>query len=48
MADVRDIIFIVLCLLAMTIGNRAFQAIFACAAVLLEILYILKTSLTLS
>jgi len=47
MANVRDIIFIALCLLAMKIGNRSFQAIFACLAVLLEILYILKTSLTL-
>jgi hypothetical protein len=48
MADVRNIIFIVLCLLAMKIGNRIFQGIFACLAVLLEILYIVKTSLTLS
>ena len=48
MADIRDIIFIVLCLLAIKIGNRSFQAIFACMAVLLEILYIVKTSLTLS
>jgi len=48
MADVRDAVFIVLCLLAIRIGNRAFQATFACLAVILEILYILKTSLTLS
>lgn len=47
MADVRDIVFIVLCLLAIKISNRAFQATFACLAVFLEILYILKTSLTL-
>ena len=46
MANLRDAVFIVLCLLAMKISNRYFQAALACFAVLFEILYILKTSLT--
>jgi uncharacterized membrane protein len=48
MANIRDAAFIVLCMLAINISNRALQAVFACLTVSLEILYILKTSLTLS
>jgi hypothetical protein len=47
MADVRDGVFIVLCLLAINIGNRVFQASVACLAVAIEILYIFKTALPL-
>jgi hypothetical protein len=46
-ADFRDALFIILCLLAIKISNRTFHAAFACFAVLFEIVYILKRSLTL-
>lgn len=46
MANIRDAVFILLCLLAMKFSNRRFHAFLACTAVLLEILYILHTSLT--
>ena len=46
MANFRDGLFIVLCLLAIKISNRRFQAALACFAVLFEIFYILKSSLT--
>jgi hypothetical protein len=48
MADTRDAIFIILCLLAIKISDRIFHATFACFAVIVEVIYILKRSLTLS
>jgi hypothetical protein len=46
MANIRDGLFIVLCLLAIKIANRRFHAALACFAVLFEIFYILNSSLT--
>jgi hypothetical protein len=46
MANIRDGLFIVLCLLAIKVSNRRFHAALACFAVLFEIFYILKSSLT--
>ena len=40
-ANLRDVLFILLCLLAIKISNRRFHAAFACFAVVFEILYIL-------
>jgi hypothetical protein len=48
MANIRDGLFIVLCLLAIKISNRRFHAALACFAVVFEIFYILHRYLTLT
>jgi len=47
-ANLRDAIFIVVCVLAIRVANRRVHAVLACFAVLLEIVYILSRYLTVA
>jgi hypothetical protein len=46
MANIRDGLFIALCLLAIKISNRRFHAVVGCFTVLFEIFCTFKSSLT--